>query len=220
MSWPRRALLLTPLLGLAGASARADETATLRPGTLSPIGFTRLPQQRLAFHADGLDPAITLPRARARRAALLPIAGRQIVVVAFAADPDETARLDVGAFVGWDGARLRVLALEVLRWQIAAGGGFSTRLYASADRTRLILRRDASLPRGPTRWRRESWTDFLVWRDGEALADAPIRVPPLGTWQARLAEVRARVAARLVRPCDTIDEDLLALFAPDALPPG
>ncbi len=217
----RRALLAAPLFGVPMPEARVPATAMLRPGTLSAIGFSPLPRERVAFRASGLAPTVTLPAARVRRAAVLPIAERQIVVLAFAADPSHAARLDLGAFVGWDTGGLRVLALEVLLWRAADGGGFTTRLAATGDRTRILLLRDAAAPLGGgTRWRRESWTDLLAWRTGEALADAPVRAAPAGTFQARLAVVRARVAARLARPCHDVGEDIVALIAPDALPPG
>jgi len=213
----RRAVLALPLLGMRGSDP--GEVAMLRPGVGSQITFTRMPDERLAFRAIGLEPAITLPAARARRTALLPIAGRQVAVLAFGADPSADATLDLAAIVGWDGARLRVLALEVLRWQAADGGGFSTRLTATGDRTRLLLRRDAAAPRGALRWQRESWTDVLAWHDGAALADDPVRAPLPQSWQARLAAARARVAGRLARPCADVSDDLIGLLAPPALPP-
>jgi hypothetical protein len=185
------------------------------------FGFIPLPLERLAFRVEGLDPAISLPAARARIAALLPIAARQVAVLAFAADPpDRQAKLDLGAIVGWDGARLRVLALEVLRWEVLGGFWLGTRITATADRTRLMLRRDAAAPRGARPWHRESWTDLLAWRDAAALADTPARAPLAGTWQARLAAVRARVAARLAEPCQDVAEDVIRLIAPSDLPPG
>jgi hypothetical protein len=112
------------------------------------------------------------------------------------------------------------MALEVLAWQAPGGGWLATRIGATGERTRLKLTRDAAAPRGARPWRRESWTDFLAWRDGAALADAPVRPPPPQTWQAQLAAVRARVAARLAEPCQDVGEDVTGLIAPAALPPG
>jgi hypothetical protein len=221
MPLTRRMLLAAPLFGVPMPEARVPASAMLRPGTISAIGFAPLPRERVAFRAQGLAPAITLPATRVRRAALLPIADRQLVVLAFAADPNAAARLDLGAFVGWDAGGLRVLALEVLAWRAADGGGFATRLTATGDRTRILLQRDAAAPMGGgTRWRRESWTDLLAWRAGAPLQDAPVRTPLPGTFQAMLAGVRARVAARLARPCTDVGEDLVALIAPESLPPG
>jgi hypothetical protein len=221
MPLPRRALLAAALFGAPATPAVAADHATLRPGVASQIGFSPLPQERVAFRASGLAPAIDLPAPRARIAALLPIAGRQVAVLAFGADPPgSAARLDLAALVGWDGAVLRVLALEVLNWQAASGAWLATRLAATADRTRLLLTREAAVPRGALPWQREHWTDLLGWRDGAALADAPPRPPAPGTWQAQLAAMRARVAVRLAAPCDDVAEDVIGLLAPSALPPG
>jgi hypothetical protein len=220
MSLSRRAVLASPLLAAQATRAHAADMAMLRPGTPAAVGLLPLAQGRMAFTAAGLLPAITLPSSRAHGVTLLPIAGRQVVVLGFGADPAAATPLDLGAIVGWDGLRLRVLALELLTWRAANGGTLTTRLKASGDRTRLMLLREASLPIGATRWRREHWIDLLAWRDGQALADAPVRVPPPDTWQARLERVRAQVAARLVEPCATIGMDLTALFAPELLPPA
>jgi hypothetical protein len=218
MNLSRRALLAAALLGVPTAG-RAGGIAMLRPGVASAIGFAPLPVERLAFQAAGLAPDIGLPAERARLAALLPIAGRQVAVLAFGADPpDPRARLDLAAVVGWDGTQLRVMALEVLAWQTADGGGFGTRLAATGDRRRLRLTREAAAPIGPRRWRREAWIDLLAWQDGAALADAPPRPPMAGTWQGQLAAVRAVVAAHLATPRCDVGEDLIRLLSPEALP--
>jgi hypothetical protein len=217
MPLTRRALLAAALA--CPVAARAAAPASLRPGTRSDLRFAPLPQERLAFRATGLEPAITLPAPRARLAALLPIAGRQVAVLAFGADPSAAALLDLAAVVGWDGARLRVLALEVLRWQAPGGAWLGTRILATGDRNRLELLRDAAAPRGGRPWRREGWTDLLAWRDGGSLADEPVRVPLPDTFQAGLATIRARVAAHLVQPRQDVGEDLIGLIVPEALPP-
>ena len=212
----RRALLAAPL----PPAPRVAATAMLQPGTATDLSFLPLPQERLGLRASGLG-VVTLPAARAHLTALLPIAGRQVAVVAFGADPPASpARLDLAAFIGWDGACLRVLALEVLLWQAEGGGVLSSRFAATGERARFTLSRDAGAPRGARPWLREHWTDMLAWRDGAALADAPPRPPLAGTWQARLAAARARVAARLAAPCRDVAEDLIGLLAPAALPPG
>jgi hypothetical protein len=214
----RRRTLLAALLG--APAARVD-FAMLRPRVASAIGFVPLPRERVAFRAAGLDPSITLPAPRARLAGLLPIAERQVAMLAFGADPPGSpARLDLVAIVGWDGAGLRVLALEVLGWQAADGGSLATRFAATGDRTRLLLTSDAAAPRGARPWRREHWTDLLAWREGSALADAPVRPPAPDTWQARLASVRGAVAARLAAPCSDIAEDTIGLLAAADLPRG
>jgi hypothetical protein len=221
MRLPRRALFAAALFGAPATVAGASGVATLRPRVASTIGFAPLPRERVAFRAAGLEPAIGLPAPRARVAGLLPIAGRQVAVLAFGADPPGSgARLDLAAIVGWDGAALRVLTLEVLNWRAASGAWLATRFAATGDRMRLALTREAAAPRGALPWQREGWIDMLAWREGAALADAPPRPPAAGTWQARLASMRARVAARLAAPCRDVAEDLIRLLPPEALPPG
>lgn len=214
----RRALFAAPLLAAPAPVPPPAPEAALRPGTRSGLTFTPLPHERLAFHAAGLAPAIALPAPRARLAGLLPLAGRQVAMLAFAADPSAASRLDLMALVGWDGARLRVLALEVLRWQAPDGAALDTRVRASSDRMRVELRRDAGAPRGGRPWLRESWIDLLAWQEGGPLRDAPRRAPVPGTFQSRLAAARARLAIRLALPCEDIGEDVLALIAPADLP--
>lgn len=220
MSLRRRALLAAALIAGPTSAARAGSFAMLRPQVASEIGFAPLPRERLAFRAAGLEPTIDLPAPRARIAALLPIAGRQVAVLAFGADPPASpARLDLAAVVGWDGAVLRVLALEVLNWRAPSGGWLATRFAAAGDRERLLLTREAAAPRGIRPWMREHWIDMLAWQDGSALLNSPPRPPVAGTWQSRLAAMRLRVAARLTSPCRDVAEDLIALLAPERLPP-
>ena len=195
--------------------------ARLRPGLTSVVSLTPLPRERVAFHASGIACTVGTPVARAAIRAVLPLADREVVLVSFAADTDAAGRLDMAAIVGWDGAALRLLGLEVLAWRADASGPLAarltTRIAATADRTRLLLARDAFAPRGPLTMRRESWTDFLAWRDGSALADAPARASLPGTWQNRLADTRTQMIARLARPCDTVSDDVLALCLPPDL---
>lgn len=219
--YTRRVLLAAALLGASATPAAAAQFATLCPGVASAIGFAPLPRERLAFRAAGLEPSISLPAPRARVVGLLPIAGRQVALLAFGADPPDTAaRLDLAALVGWDGAQLRVMALEVLTWQLPGGARLDTRFAATGERTRLTLTRECAAPRGARRWRREGWIDLLAWQDGGALRDDPARTPVADTWQAQLARLRAAVAARLAAPCGDVAEDLIRLLAPEALPPG
>jgi hypothetical protein len=220
MPLARRALFAAPFALLPPAPARAA-SAVLRPGQPSAIGFVPLPDERVGFSATGLGRAVTLPAPRARLATLVPMADRTLALLTFGADPPRSqARLDLAALVGWDGAMLRVLGLEVLFWQLAPRCAWlGTRIFATPDRSLVLLQRDAGAPRGNRPWQREHWIDRLAWQDGGPLADAPVRPPLPQTWQARLAAVRARVAARLVTPCQDIGEDVLALIAPADLPP-
>ena len=147
------------------------------------------------FSRDGVVGAVTLPQARARIAMWLPIAGREIVGIAFAADPPG-GMLDLLALVGWDGACLRILGLEVLAFTGVDGASLSSRFAGIGDGTRISIARTAGVPRHglPKRW--ETWIDLLAWRDLAPLADAPVRPPLPGTRQADMAVIRARVISR------------------------
>jgi hypothetical protein len=202
----------------------APKRGRLRPGTVSALLFTPLPQERLAFHADRVAGTIVIPVARAAIRAVLPLADREVALLSFAADPaapNPAGLLDMAAIIGWDGTALRLLALEVLRWTEDAGGGpgarLATRITASGDRSCLLLARDAAAARGALTTRRESWTDLLAWRGGDALADAAARAPAPGTWQAGLARQRACLIARLARRCDVVTDELLVLCRPPEL---
>jgi hypothetical protein len=202
---PRRLLLAAPALLLARTAA----AARLCPGRDGALSLTPDGNQAV-FRCDGIDGAITLPDAEARIAMALPIAGRQVAGIAFAA----AVSLDLVALVGWDNARLRILGLEVLRWQSADGAMLSSRFTGVGDRTRLLVAREAATPRPglPRRW--ETWTDLLAWRDGAPLADAPVRTPLAGTMQARLAALRRRCTALLDPPLQTLTADMLASLDP------
>jgi hypothetical protein len=217
MQFPRRALLATPLLL---ASAWPAAAAMLQPGVATGLNFVPLPRERVALRAEHLG-CVSVPALRSRVLALLPVAARQMVVLAFGADPPGTqGHLDLAAFIGWDGAYLRVLALEVLTWHSAMGAVLDTRIAANPERTGVVLHRDTAAPLGATLWQREHWIDRLSWRERAPLADTPTRPPLPGTAQAQLALPRAAVAARLLAPCQTVADDLLGLFSPPALPPA
>ncbi len=226
MTLARRSVLLAFLLAPARLQA-APARARLRPDLASAIGFAPLPRERVAFRATGLPGGVILPVARAAIRAVLPLAGREVALLSFAADPSPgplpQGQLDLAAIVGWDGAALRLLALEILTWQAASGhdaalgARLTTRIAATGDRTRLRLERDAAASRGNLTARRESWTDLLAWHAGAALADAPQRPPLAGTWQQRLAVARSDMIAFLAHPCDAATEDVLALCGPPDL---
>lgn len=145
----------------------------------------------------------------------LALAGREVLVVAFAGDRDDaaaTARgpLDLVAMIGSDGVRLGILGVEMLSWKGRAGAGFDTMIDAPGHGTVLRLARVASPPQAATASRHLTWTDYLAWRQGGPLADAAPRPPLAGTWQAALAAVRAAVAALLTPIPTTLTVNLLA----------
>lgn len=222
---PRRDVLLSTL----AAAMPAGPRARLRPGQASGLGFTPLPGERVAFRATGIAGSVIIPVARASIRAVLKLADREVALLSFAADPGADGldgdgppgRLDMAAIVGWDGMALRLLALEPLRWQADPAGPtdarLNTRFAATGDRCRLLLQRDAAAPRGALPMHHESWTDLLAWRDGGALADAPAHPSAPGSWQWHLAAARARMIARLARPCDAVTDDVLALCRPPDL---
>mgnify|MGYP001036457391 CR=1 FL=1 len=197
MTLPRRALLAAPLILAAPLLLAAEPVAA------APVLLAR---------ADGLVAltwvgrgAVLLPGA-ARPLGMLALAGVTLVALAVPAD----ARLTLLALCGRaDGARPRLLGLEVLDWHGADGAHLETRFASAGDGVRIRLARQAAAPRDRLRWRREAWTDYLAWR-GAGLADAPVRPPPPGTWQARLGGLRARVQDWLATPRDTLTPDVLA----------
>lgn len=223
MMLSRRAALIAALAAATQARAEAGPRARLRPDTLSALGFTPLPRERVEFRASGLAGTVIVPVARVALRAVVPLADRAVALLSFAADRDAPAgRLDLAAIVGCDADGLLLLALEVLRWQAEpAHGGLaatlSTRISATGDRSALLLRRDAAVPRGNLTQRRESWTDVLAWRNAAPLADTPPWPPLKGTWQHRLSQDRARVIAALSARRDAVTEDLLALCGPPTL---
>lgn len=204
----RRTVLASPALLLAGPAA----AARLRPDQDGALALTPDGAGQILFRADGIDGAIVLPAAGARLAMLLPIAGRQVAGITFAAD----ATLDLVALIGWDGAMLRILGLEVLGWRRPDGAMLSSRFAGVGDRTRLRITRVAATPRPglPHHW--ESWTDLLAWRDGAPLADAPVRPPLPGTAQARLAAFRRRTIAFLEPPVQVLTPDMITALNPEA----
>jgi hypothetical protein len=199
--------LLSRRLVLAGAALLAVRPAAAARLALDPSG-----DDPAALRFDGIEGAITLPPARARVAFTLPIAGREVAGVAFGADPPGVT-LDLVALCGWDGAVLRVLGLEVLSFAGPDGANLASRFASVGDRTRLSIERTAAAPRPglPLRW--ENFTDFLAWREQAPLANAPVRAPLPGTRQAALAVGRARVAALLGEPCQSVTAEMIAAVA-------
>jgi hypothetical protein len=204
----RRLLLAAPGLLLA----RRSSAATLQPGVASTVSLELGDPDQAVFRAGGIVGAVTLPQARARIAMWLPIAGREIVGIAFAADPPG-GMLDLLALVGWDGACLRVLGLEVWNSAGADGGSLASRFAGIGDRTQIRIARTAGIPRPglPKRW--ETWLDLLSWQALSPLADAPVRTPLPGTWQAELAGIRAHLTESLSPACQAITPAQLSEFS-------
>ncbi len=180
MLLPRRRLLplaLAPLLAPAPTPARAaDDLGAETPGV--SLGGLQVPASRARLLSTGT------------------MNGTEVSLVTFAAEPPHGALdlLVLGAN-GW------VLALEPLSWSSVESGPGGERLYTRpslvSDHLHLRLERSATVPLpggGGTRFRHESWTDYLLWSGGGLLRDAPVRSPLPGTCQAALA--RTRLALR------------------------
>lgn len=199
----RRALLAAPLL-LAGAppppAADAASALLLKPD--SPrVPFTVAVLAGVArLEIGGLAAGATLPADRLRLLPLLPIAGREIVAIAFGADTEAGTSRDLVALIGWDGERLRILAVETLSWRGPGGAALDTRIAATPDRLHLRLFRTESAARPVQRPYRDVWGDLLAWRDRAPLADALPHRPRPGTWQAAMAAARARMLEWLQTP--------------------
>jgi len=185
-------LVFLSALAWPGAPARAADMAAVA-GTI----------------LDGID----VPAERARVLARFALGGAPAVALAFAADLTEGAR-DLLAVA----AAGRVVALEVLSWRGADGSRLYTRLSVVPDGLRLRLERSASAARGHG-YRREQWTDYLAWRDGGPMADAPVRPVLAGTWQAGLAAQRAGVAATLAVGLRGVPPALVGACPPPCLLP-
>ena len=184
----------------------------VRPAVAARLTLDAAADGQAGFHFDDIDGAITLPATRAHIVFTVPIAGREVAGIAFAADrPDAT--LDLVALCGWDGACLRVLGLEIYSLAGPDGANLASRFAGVGDRTRLRIERTAAIPRPglPLRW--EIFTDLLAWRDQAPLADTPVRPPLAGTRQAALAAARVRITALLSEPCQAVTAPMLAVLA-------
>jgi hypothetical protein len=209
----RRLTLVAPALLLAHPAP-----AALLPGT-GRVVLERAEDGRAVMRCESTPQTITFPATRARIAMMLPLAGRDLAGLAFGADTP-AGRLDLLALAGWDGAQLRILGLEVLAWTGADGSSLSSRFASYGDRSALRVQRTAGSRQPPaegkparTRW--ESWTDVLAWKDRSILTDAPIRPGAERSWQARLAERRARLAALLQPACTDVTMEMVALAGSD-----
>lgn len=190
----RRRVLAVALLAAQPTSARPTPA---QPGpTWGAAAGEDLPPVAFA--------GVTVPAGRARRLASVWLGGGEAACIAFAADLPEGER---DLFVIAAGGR--VVAIDVLTWRGTDGMRLSTRLSAVPDGSRLRLQRTASAPRGrATRW--EAWTDYLAWRPGAAMVDAPVRPVLEGTWQAALSGQRRRGLALLADPPTCVSAALVA----------
>jgi hypothetical protein len=193
MNLSRRALLAAPLLIAAEA-----------PPAPAPVLLAR-DDGLVALTWAGRG-AVLLP-AGAQTLRLMPLPGLSLLALSVPAD----AGLSLLALCGLGDARPRLLGLEMLRWRGPDGAHLDTRYAEISDHRRIALRREAAAPRDRVRWRRAEWTDYLAWTP-PLLTDAPVRVPPPGTWQAALAALRWRVQDWLATPRDALrPADIAAL---------
>ncbi len=228
----RRALLALPLAAaplaavfaaeISGGSAAgppirlpSGDGLRIDPGAKPTKFQASVESERLRLDFAGWPAPILLPARRARLVVTLALAGREVLLAAFAGERDDaaaTARgaLDLVAMIGSDGTRLGILGVEMLAWKGSAGAGFATMLDAPGHGAVLRLARIASPPQATTSSRHLTWSDYLAWRQGGPLADAAPRPPRPGTWQAALAAVRAKVAALLAPIPTTLTLNLLA----------
>jgi hypothetical protein len=221
VSLTRRRLLAAPAILLAplDLARPAPRLARLRPERIGPVVVESAAAGTSLFHADGIEGAVTLPSPDAQLVALLPIAGREVACLAFAAD-QPWGKLSLMAIAGWDGARLRLLGLEVASLTGTDGALLSSRFAGVGDRTRLRIEHEAARPRAglPRAW--ENWTDLLAWRDGAPLAAALVRAPMPGTWQARLVALRDQSEEMLATPRQAVPPEWIhavwAAFSPAA----
>lgn len=152
-----------------------------------------------------------LPPARARLLPALPIAGREVLRAAFGADGGaQTTARDLCAVIGWDGLRLRILAVELLDWR-GGGAEISARLLAAVSEQRLILSCVGEAAAPLTQPYRVTWNDILGWQEGAPLRALDPHRPHPGTWQAQMAATRARVVDYLAEPRSALR---LAALAP------
>lgn len=198
-------------MAVPGASPGGGIAAAvrLRPGGVAGVVTLRAEGARCRLLLE--DASMLLPGAPERIAAL-PVAGRQVVAAGVALPSGQV----LAVLAGWDGARMRILAVESWDWHGSGPRRLGLRLAAVPDdrRVRLLYEAVLASPRGdgPGRVvvRREAWTDILAWQDGGALRSEPLRPVLAGTWQARMAATRAAVAGLLAAPCREIGIEALA----------
>lgn len=188
---PRRAVLAAFLM----------MAAPTRPVLRIEVGDSSRREAVLSFPEGGV---FVCPAHRARLVAVYPLRTMLVTAVSFAADP-VIGTQDILALVGPDAC---LLALETLYFHGADGDELSTRPAMMPDHRHIQLERSAA--REQDRWRRETWTDYLVESES-GLHDAPPRPVLAGTWQEALSHQRSAMAAALPPKCREITPDILAM---------
>ncbi len=206
-----RRAVLTAGIGLLGGATSSPTSLQLRPES-PPAKFSlAIDDALLRITIEGVVVPFEIPALRARLLSILPVADREVMIVAFGVDREPSITQDLIAIIGWDGSTERILGIENLSWHRADGADLSLRLFATADRRRLLLSYLATIPRrSATDLVRTGWNDFLQWQDGAALVDAPPRPPIPDSAQRYLADIRARVLARIAAPSCSISAPELA----------
>jgi hypothetical protein len=210
----RRSLLavpavLAPDLPGAGLTTRgAVGGAPLQAETLvlDPWG-----DGHVLLRRSGGGDGLILPALRARIAARVMLAGRQLTLTAFAADPDAQSALDLLAVTSLAaGSPPRLIGLEILEYRHAEGTRLATTLAATSDGMRLVFSRVASVTVSTTLVTHATWKDFLMWSgDAAPLADAPIHPPPPRSFAELLSIRRFRVRVALSGDVAEITPELL-----------
>lgn len=205
MSIARRSLFLSaPALLLGRHQARAAGALRLE----------RVDDTTMALTADGVARPLLLSGTKIRLLAPLPLGDSSLAAAMFTL-AGGNAWLDIAAIARHDGLRIYLLALEPIAWRGRDGARLATRLSATGDRLGLRLRREAALPRSPTLWQREAWTDYLRWEkplDGTPgrLVDAPVRPPLPETRQHAIALLRRQAATLVASSPAALNPALLA----------
>jgi hypothetical protein len=147
--------------------------------------------------AEQLTP-IDLPCVQVTLSGRLVLARREMLLASFPSEATpKNAKLGLVAVIGWDGARMRILAIEPETIQTEEGADLSVRLASSADDAILRLTYELSAPRGPTLPFHLQWIDMLGFRPMSPLKDIAARPALAGSCQAALAAIRARLQAML-----------------------
>jgi len=206
----RRALLAAPAGLLCGLGP--GDGLRLLPGAdrLARVETEAGAGDVFRLWIEGRGDPVEVPALRARRLANLPIAGRELLALAFGADIAGESSQDLVALAGWDGAQVRILALETLAWRRDDGAAFTMRVMATPDRDHLSLNCFASMARPVTRPFHRVWADLLQWRDGAPLADALPRPPLAGSWQEAMGGLRRQVTSFLAEPRAALTPDDVA----------